>query len=147
MKLVKEINNEILDFLFKTRTNPEIDKHLSGKPPSNYSEHVKYLQQKWENFRLLIDENGNYIGYSQIAPKENNSCELGFVISPDYQGKGFGKKLVELTLEEVKEQYNIVFLLVKKDNSKAIRMYEKFGFVTKKEIKKELYMEFLSRSN
>ena len=50
---------------------------------------------------------------------------LGVCVLPEYQGKGIGKKLVEMLFKLHKED---TYLTVDKKNIPAINLYEKFGF-------------------
>jgi len=52
-------------------------------------------------------------------------------VSPKYQNKGIGTKLVEFILEELKKQgFDGVRILVGKNNENAKKLYKKFGFVS-----------------
>ena len=50
-------------------------------------------------------------------------------VKSEYRGQGYGAKLMELFLNEIKNRnVNEITLEVRVDNSVAIRLYEKFGF-------------------
>ena len=53
-----------------------------------------------------------------------------FMIDQRYQGRGFGSKALSLILDELRREghYDHVELCVKKDDTEAIRLYEKHGF-------------------
>jgi len=51
-----------------------------------------------------------------------------FGISPDYQGKGLSKPLLEESLKFVKKKGYQVKIEVHRDNLRAIRLYKKAGF-------------------
>ena len=52
-----------------------------------------------------------------------------FAVAPGSQGQRFGAKLLEWTLEQFRRQaVECCWLLVQKDNHRAIKLYEKFGF-------------------
>ncbi|MES2003970.1 MAG: GNAT family N-acetyltransferase [Bacteroidota bacterium] len=48
---------------------------------------------------------------------------------PDYAGKGYGALLVSIVAAQIIEQGKTPFLHVKWDNQRAIKMYERLGFV------------------
>lgn len=50
-------------------------------------------------------------------------------VRPEMQGRGLGRKLVEFLLDELKKQgFNGVHIVVNKQNIKALRLYDTFGF-------------------
>ena len=53
------------------------------------------------------------------------------MIDQKYQGKGYGTAALELILKELRREghYDHVEVCVKKENIKAIRLFEKQGFV------------------
>lgn len=134
--------------MYKTRMHPEVNKFLNGPRPSNFLEHVQYLYKKsfTKNF-LIIEmlkrghlnqiENPTLCGYVQI---DVFSKEVGWAIHPDFQGLGLGKQAVRKTVEwadEVNKEFknlstdahfDKLILEVKRDNTKAIRIYEQCGF-------------------
>ena len=54
---------------------------------------------------------------------------LNITVSKDYQGRGYGKKILEKVLFQSKVLgATIIFLEVRVSNDRAIDFYEKFGF-------------------
>lgn len=53
---------------------------------------------------------------------------------PDYLGRGFAGKLLLNQAKRIKAASEIPFLHVKSENERAIKVYEKLGFVTRKEM-------------
>lgn len=148
IKLRLAENSEDIEFLYKTRINPEIDKMLSGNPPSSFEEHEKFFENNQKKLRwIYIAENTEKerIGYSQIYDVKEDQLEVGFAISPDYQGKGYGKNLVMATIEKAKETFpdRKIVLYVKTDNPKAIYIYKKYGFKEIEEKNNLTYMEII----
>jgi len=133
LKLAKEEKD--LFFLYSTRIHPDVSKMLTGNPPESYEKHLDYIKKvqglsKW--IFVACHEHG-LIGYSQMYNVTEKDLEVGFVVHPDFQGWGLGKKLVELTLNKAKEIFpkRKIYLYVKDDNYKAIHIYQKLGFVSK----------------
>jgi RimJ/RimL family protein N-acetyltransferase len=64
---------------------------------------------------------------------ENHVGEFGISIAQGYRGEGIGTLLMDAVLKEAEEnipELQIVVLDVFSNNTTAIAMYEKFGFVT-----------------
>lgn len=55
---------------------------------------------------------------------------ISIYLLPDHMGKGYGKRLMESVIAELKKLgYEDVFLWVLEENERARRFYETFGFV------------------
>lgn len=81
---------------------------------------VKKGVKKVEKLVLVKDKSNKIIGFMGI---ENNKIEMLF-ISPEYFGIGIGKKLVNYGIT----QYNIKYVDVNEQNSKALNFYKHIGF-------------------
>lgn len=68
-------------------------------------------------------------GYALISIAANEAHILNICVAKDYQGQGFGKKLLYKILD-VAEQSDVdsVFLEVRDSNTVAIQLYEQEGF-------------------
>ena len=87
---------------------------------------------------------GNYVGIFQnnqlvaMAGERlhlNDYTEISAVCThPSQTGKGFGSLLVAYLVEKIIESGQTPFLHARKDNVGAIRVYEKVGFVVRKEM-------------
>lgn len=99
---------------------------------------------KWVDFlntkgvyTMVCIKDGKYIGASSFGKSTiKRYSNLGEVITiyllPDYIGKGYGKHLLLAVLDELQKQgFSEVFILVFKENSRARKFYEKFGFFCK----------------
>ncbi len=65
----------------------------------------------------------------------NTFTEISAVCThPDYEGKGYGALLVTLVAEQIIQQGKTPFLHVKWDNQRAIKMYERLGFVLRSDM-------------
>lgn len=87
------------------------------------------------NARIFVVENESIIVGLALV-REFTDEPLGydlqqFMIDQKYQGKGYGTAALELILKELRKEghYDHVEVCVKKENIKAIRLFEKQGFV------------------
>ncbi|HEL0658056.1 TPA: GNAT family N-acetyltransferase [Streptococcus equi subsp. zooepidemicus] len=86
----------------------------------------------WNTIVLIQD--GDYIGTSSFCKsrfeKYPNSGEvISIYLLPKYMGKGYGSKLLNFVMNEIKEQgFKEVFLWVLEDNHRARKFYENYGF-------------------
>ena len=136
---------EDLKFLFEARTHPKVDQMLSGNPPIDYQSHVDYIKRiqsidKWIYIAFINEER---VAYSQIYDVTEESLEVGFVIHPDFQGRGYGRKLIKETIALAKNSFisKKIVLYVKKSNNRAAFLYLKLGFVCEGVKDDTFYME------
>ena len=81
------------------------------------------------NSSIVLKDRKNIVGYAFFSVIGTDSHLLNITIYKDYQGKGFGKKILKKVLLQSKVLgATIVFLEVRVSNHKAINFYEKFGF-------------------
>ena len=74
----------------------------------------------------------NIVNKLSTLPMNNHNTKtlMGFSTCAEYQGKGFGKKLLKhIISSEIDAGTRYLTLGVKIDNEKAIKLYESSGFV------------------
>lgn len=85
------------------------------------------------NLMLLAKEEGRIIGDAHIeafSRRMSHRAGLGITVRKEAWGRGVGTALMERLIAHAREQeIEIVELQVRSDNARAIRLYEKFGFV------------------
>ena len=81
------------------------------------------------NSSIVLKNKKNILGYAFFSVIGTDSHLLNITVSKNYQGRGYGKKILEKVLFQSKVLgATIVFLEVRVSNSRAIDFYEKFGF-------------------
>lgn len=90
-----------------------------------------------ENFNFIITLNKEPIGHIALSKRKNFWYEMQIVIGEkQYRNSGYGTKALVLCIKKVaKADVVKIFLEVRPDNCRAIRAYEKVGFIQKKLIK------------
>ncbi len=100
------------------------------------SEFPKYINSK-DYTVYIISLDGKNVGIIELGIYEDKYKEdmtgigeiRSFHIKKEFQGQGIGSKVIEFAKNELKERgYKTICLWVKKQNHKAIKFYEKFGF-------------------
>lgn len=80
---------------------------------------------------IVAKDNGNVIGFVGYGGRGEEAPGVGelftLYVLPEYWGKGVGRSLMAAALEQLKD-YPEVCLWVLKENSRAIRFYQKCGF-------------------
>ena len=72
---------------------------------------------------------GEFIGMGGISFEKDGAYIFGFGIAPKYQGKGFGKAMLKLMLDDlIKKNVDIIMIDVNSTNERAFNLYKKYGF-------------------
>lgn len=128
--IVLDTNNpDHLELMFRVRTHPEVDRYLTGKPPSNFHNHVHYLRNLAINKKFyLVQVDSSLCGYCQLTLFDD-CIEIGMALHPNYCSKGIGSIVLPRFLASIQsEESKSLMLYVKKDNLRAIALYGKYGF-------------------
>lgn len=93
-----------------------------------------YVYRNCSGRVFAVENEGTVIGAALV--REFTEEPLGydlqqFMIDQRYQGRGYGSAALGLILEELRKEkhYDHVEVCVKKEDTAAIRMYEKAGFI------------------
>ena len=93
------------------------------------------LSQRNRYYLALVDEQKEIVGFGGVAFNGADADIQTMVIKPEFQKKGYGKKLLDALLEKVYEKKaKRVFLEVVADNKAAISLYlsRKFEQIAKR---------------
>ncbi len=115
-----------------------LEEFNAAKPGTVYfdttTDHLFELFQSTPNSKYFVAElNGTVIGGAGIFPTENlpkGYCELvKMYLSKDARGSGLGRMMISKCLDTAKEMgFTNVYLESMPELSKAVKVYEKFGF-------------------
>ncbi len=144
------LNPDATEFLRVTRQHPQVDKYLF----EDIKRITRVQQENWYNrynkdmdskIYLMLDMKTNlYVGYVTFTIKSlyHRRCEVGFVIHPDYQSKGFGKRMVTWAIKEApkfEEHIHRLSLTVFPSNQRAIKLYKECGFESEGVLKSYIF--------
>ena len=92
----------------------------------------------------IVDENDEYLGTISLKNVDLTSANAEFAISlrQNAQGKGIAIQSTQELLELAFNKFGLerVYLNVLSENEKAIRLYEKCGFIYEGEFRKHLFL-------
>ena len=81
------------------------------------------------NSSIVLKDKKNILGYAFFSVIGADSHLLNITVSKDFQGRGYGKRILDKVLFQSKVLgATVIFLEVRVSNYKAIDFYEKFGF-------------------
>ena len=77
----------------------------------------------------VLEVQESVIGHGILSVGADEAHLLNVCVLPDYQGKGYGRVLVEYLIAQArKKAATIMFLEVRASNQTAYRLYENLGF-------------------
>lgn len=104
--------------------------------PVTEEEERKFLEKQSADGRsvmLSVWEDGRIIANAHIEAlvrRLSHRASLGITVLKEAWGRGIGTAIMERLIAHAREQgIEIIELNVRRDNLRAIRLYEKFGFV------------------
>lgn len=140
-----DYNETFLDLSWKWLNDPEI-KSLTNTPDFTRADQWNWftsLKNKHDYliFGILYEEKP--IGACGLKNISNGSAEYwGYIGEKDYWGRGIGKLILDEVIRVAKDLgVKRVWLRVVKNNTRAIKLYERVGFVKFDESNVELFME------
>jgi len=96
------------------------------------------------NHYAIVDDNDVYLGTVSIKniDKKNKNGEYAIAVRKEYHGKNIAefatKSILEISFSKL--ELNKVYLNVLSDNTRAIRFYEKIGFIYEGEFREHVYV-------
>ena len=141
--LVREFAMEDLDALFELYAKPGMTDYV--EPLYSYEEEAAYqeayIRHRYRYYGygmwLVFDkESGQLIGRAGLEDRdypEGTAMELGYMIAPEYQRKGYATEVCRAILTYAKEELEAesVNCLVDEKNVPSVRLVEKLGFTYK----------------
>jgi ribosomal protein S18 acetylase RimI-like enzyme len=76
----------------------------------------------------IIEADGVAIGKYIYASRQDEIIFIDIAIIPGYQSRGIGSLVITPQLKEIREGRKMGYLRVRKDNLRAIALYERTGF-------------------
>ncbi|WP_035432397.1 GNAT family N-acetyltransferase [Bacillus sp. UNC322MFChir4.1] len=139
---LRELSLNDIEERYQWSLDKEVTKHLVV--PDQYPPFTREETRKWIEMcvnrtngyeqRAICSEDGVHIGWVDLKnfDRTNKNAELGIAIGDKrYWGKGYGVAALYEMLQIGFEQFNLekIWLRVDADNTKAMKSYERAGFV------------------
>ena len=119
------------DLLVERSKENDPDVNISHCKLPTYDQHVAFVRSKPYAVWYLLDVDGAWIGYVNMA-KQN---EVGIILFRKYRGKGYGKLALKKLMEATKPLLDIpgersgAFLAnINPKNERSIHLFESLGF-------------------
>ena len=130
-----EYDNEYLDLSWMWLNDPEIKDLIMAPDITKESQKQWYDELKARNdYYIWGIKDGNVrigaVGIKRVNLKDKSGEYFGYIGNKKYWGLGIGTNMIEYIINFAKtKQLSTVYLWVSRSNSRAIRLYEKNGFL------------------
>lgn len=152
---IRSLNNNDFTLLLKWLTDDRVLEFYGGRDKKYTLESIKdHYSKEWEDevLRVIIEYQGIAVGYGQVYKmydelyeeynySKSNEIVYGmdqYIGEPEYWNQGIGTRYIKMIINYLKKEKNAdaVILDSHKKNYRAIRAYEKAGFIIIKELPK-----------
>lgn len=107
-----------------------IEKECFGAEGWSIESVLSSLEKPYCTFEVL-EIDGVIVGYYSFYNLGGEAYINNIAVKPEYQGKGYGKLLLNRLVEKAKEGASAITLEVRKSNLRAQNLYESAGFKNK----------------
>ena len=151
--LLRRVDANDINEIFALRSNPETMKYIPRpliKTDEDALEHIAMIDSKIDsnegiNWAITLKDNPKLIGvigHYRIKP-ENYRAELGYMLLPEYHGKGIVSEAVK---EAVNYGFNVMKLhsieaIIAPENYDSAKVLEKNGFVKEAHLRENEFYE------
>lgn len=130
---IKEINKENWEEATKLSVMPHQKSLVPSITESLAYAYIKPWDEALDPYLIYLENTIIGFFYISYTPGSIDNYWIGgFQIDKAYQGKGYGESAFRKIIEFIKEKHlscKIISLTVVKENTKAKKLYEKYGFI------------------
>ncbi|MFD2939303.1 GNAT family N-acetyltransferase [Flavobacterium notoginsengisoli] len=151
--VLNRITKEDVNEIFELRSNPDIMKYIPrplAKNTDDALEHIRIINEaidtnKGINWAIRLKNSPKlfgFIGFYRLQP-ENYRAEIGYMILPQFHGKGFVpeavKRLAKYGFEEIK--LHSIEAVIDPENYASEKVLQKCGFIKEAHLKESEFYE------
>ncbi|MBU3891860.1 spermidine N1-acetyltransferase [Serratia rubidaea] len=142
---LRPLERDDLTFVHQMDNNASVMRYWFEEPYEAFVElsdlYDKHIHDQSER-RFIIEHEGAKVGLVELVEIDHihRRAEFQIIIDPTHQGKGYASTAAKLAMDYGFSVLNLykLYLIVDKENPKAIHIYSKLGF----EVEGELINEF-----
>jgi L-phenylalanine/L-methionine N-acetyltransferase len=144
--MIRPIQKEDFDFIYDLYMHPQVNPYLLYEWMDKKAFRPIFKDLLKKRIIYIYGDNGQDIGMFKIYPHTYRSGHIaylgGVAVHPDFGGKGYGVKMMHEILDFAKTQgYWRVELSTGTANERAIKLYEKVGFVREGVMRNYTYLK------
>jgi putative acetyltransferase len=144
--MLKPATSEDLNFIFELYMHPQVNRYLLYEQMDIDSFQPIFNELMQRKVLFIYEKENTSIGMCKLVQQQHRNSHIvylgGVAIHPSYAGKGEGLTMLNEIIDYVQEKGLLrIELSVASINGKAIRLYEKAGFVKEGILKKFTYLK------
>ena len=137
---LRQLSHDDQQDIFALRSDAEINKYLDRKPSTTVEDALRFIDNVNENIRnntsiywaITLTETNTLVGTICLYnfSTENNSCEVGYELKTNFQGKGIMKEALELVINYTFEtlQFCEIIAFTHKENQQSTKLLTTLQF-------------------
>ncbi len=145
---LRPLEREDLQFVHKLNINANIMSYWFEEPYEAFVElqdlYDKHIHDQGER-RFIVHKNTEMLGLVELVEIDyiHRRAEFQIIIDPRHQGHGYAKVATHLAMDYAFSILNLykLYLIVDKNNEKAIHIYQKLGFQFEGELIDEFFVD------
>lgn len=144
---LRPLEREDLRFVHQLDNNASVMRYWFEEPYEAFVElsdlYDKHIHDQSER-RFVVEQDSVKVGLVELVEIDHihRRAEFQIIIDPAYQGKGYASRAAKLAMEYGFSVLNLykLYLIVDKENAKAIHIYGKLGFEIEGELRHEFFI-------
>lgn len=132
MLSLRKVNSNDVELIFHWANDPDVRNNSFNTNEKVWDEHVKWFHKKiqTDSIWFILEKEDKPVGVIRFD-KGDNSYILNYSIAKEFRGFGYGKKIVELGIEDLqlqKKGINVIEAHVKINNTASQKIFNSLGF-------------------
>ena len=128
----KMLRQEDISFMLTLTGNPDVVHYLPGMITDEETMRgwLSSLQMEDNEYRICLRGTDEPIGECSLTLREDGtSCEIGYMLLPQYWNQGFGTEVARWLMDMAKS-YDVfrITAMTHEQNTASVRILEKLGF-------------------
>jgi RimJ/RimL family protein N-acetyltransferase len=140
-KIINSRDNDveiITSMKLVTMIDDEMDKILSYEEKDKIKKNIdRNINLTYINYKMII-VNDRVAGAYVLVPYKDGEMIDQIYLFPEYRNNGIGTEIIN----NLKNSVNNLYVWMYKNNTGAIRLFERLGFVVNKETERNIFMKY-----
>jgi len=144
---LRPLEREDLYFVHQLENNASVMRYWFEEPYETFAElsalYDEHIHDQRER-RFVVELDGEKTGLVELVEIDHvhRRAEFQIVIAPEYQGRGLAARATRLAMDYGFNVLNLykLYLLVDRENDRAVRIYKKLGFKPEGELIHEFFI-------